>query len=63
MVRDYNTEGKKQELAVKMNQDSQMKHMENNMLCSINFLRNDILNPKEIVIKNLQNDNEKLRQK
>ena len=37
MVHDYDTIGKKQEL-VKMNQDSQMKDMENNIL-SINSLK------------------------
>ena len=48
---------------VKMNQDSQMKDMENNILSSINSLKDEILNLKEIVIKNLQNENEKLQQK
>ena len=41
-----------------MNQDSQMKDMENNILSSINSLKNEILNLKEIIIKNLQNENE-----
>ena len=49
MVHHYNTRGKKQEL-VKMNRDSQMKEMENNIL-SINSLKDEILNLKEIVIK------------
>ena len=40
-----------------MNQDSQMKDMENNILSSINSLKNEILNLK-IIIKNLQNENE-----
>ena len=41
-----------------MNQDSQMKDMENNILSIINSLKNEILNLKEIIIKNLQNENE-----
>ena len=49
---------KKQELVVNMNQDSQMKDMRNNILSSINSLKNEILNLKEIIIKNLQNENE-----
>ena len=63
MVHDYNTRGKKQEPVVKMNQDLQMKDMDNNILSSINSLKDEILNLREIVIKNLQNENEKLRQK
>ena len=47
MVHDYNTWGKRQEL-VKMNQDSQVKDMENNILSSINSLKDEILNLKEI---------------
>ena len=47
-----------------MNQDSQMNtNMESNILSSINSLKDEILNLKEIVIKNIQNDNEKLIQK
>ena len=49
MVHDCNTREKKQEL-VKMNRDSQMKEMENNIL-STNYLKDEILNLKEIVIK------------
>ena len=63
MVHDYNTRGKKQELVVKMDKDLEMKDMENNTLSSINSLKDEILNRKKIVIKNLQNENEKLRQK
>ena len=63
MVHDYNTRGKKQELVVKMDKDLEMKDMENNTLSSINSLKDEILNRKEIIIKNLQNENEKLRQK
>ena len=53
MVHDFNTRGRKQELVVKMNQDSHMKDMENNILSSVNSLKDKILNLKEIVIKNL----------
>ena len=49
MVHDCNTREKKQEL-VKMNRDSQMNEMENNIL-STNSLKDEILNLKEIVIK------------
>ena len=42
MVHDYNIRRKKQELFVKVNQDSQMKDIQNNTLSSV----------KEIVIKN-----------
>ena len=61
MIHDYNTLGKKQELVVKMKQDSQMKDMENNILNSINSLKGNILNLKEIIVKNIQNDNAKFR--
>ena len=49
MVHDCSTRGKKQEL-VKINRDSQMNEIENNIL-SINSLKDEILNLKEIVIK------------
>ena len=55
-----NTRGTKQELVVKMNQDSQMKDIENNILSSINSLKDEVLNLRETVIKNVQNENEKL---
>ena len=61
MVHDYNTLGKKQKLVLKMKQDSQMKDMENNILNSINSLKGNILNLKEIIVKNIQNDNAKFR--
>ena len=63
MVHDYNTRGKKQELIVEINHDSQMKEMESNILISINSLKDEISNLREIVIKNLQHENEKVRQK
>ena len=59
MVHDYYTRGKKQELVVKMNQDSQIKDMEDNLLSSVNSQKDEILNLKEIVIENPQNENEK----
>lgn len=43
-----------------MNLDSQMKNMENNIVSSINSLKKKLLNLKEIVTKNPQNENEKL---
>ena len=46
-----------------MNPDSQMKNVENNILSSINSLKDEILNLTKIVIKNLQKENEKLQQK
>ena len=41
MVHDHNTQGEKQGLIVKMNQDSQLKFMENNILSSINSLKDE----------------------
>ena len=46
-----------------MNQDSQIKDMKNNILSRVNSLKDEILNLKVIVIKNLQNEIEKLWQK
>ena len=46
-----------------MNKDSKMKDMESNILNIINSLEDEIVNLREIVIKNLQNENEKLLQK
>ena len=46
-----------------MNQDSQIEDIKNNILSSINSLNSEILNLNKIVIKNLQNENEKLLQK
>ena len=40
-----------------------MNDMENNLLSSINSLKDEILNLKEFVFENLQNENEKLQQK
>ena len=46
MVHEYTTRKKTQELLVKMNQDSQMKDMKNNIVSSINSLKDEILNLK-----------------
>ena len=59
MVYGYNTRGKKQEPV--MNNQDQMKSMEANIVNQINSLNDKIINLKEIVIKNLQDKNEKLR--
>ena len=56
MVHGYNTRGKRQEPA--MNNHNQMKRMEGNQ---INSLKDEIINLKVIVIRNLQDKNEKLR--
>ena len=50
-------------LSEKMNRHLQMKVMENNIVSGINSLKDEISNLKEIVIKNLQNDNENLDRK
>ena len=59
MVHGYNTRGKKQEPL--MNNQDQMKSMEDNIVNHINSLKDKIINLKEIVIRNLQDENEKLR--
>ena len=59
MVHDCNYRGKNQEQVVKMNQNSGMKIMEANILGSLNSLKNEILNAKQITIRNLQNDTAK----
>ena len=59
MVHYYNTRGKKQE-PVMDNQD-QMKNMEDNIVNWVNPLKDEIINLKQIVIRNLQDENEKLR--
>ena len=59
MVHDYSTRGRKQEI-LKMNQDSQTKDIGNNILSCINSLKDEMSNLKEIAIKYLQNENEKL---
>ena len=45
-----------------MNQDWKMKVIENNIVSSINSLKDQISNIKEIVIKNLQSDKENLEE-
>ena len=59
MVHGYNTRGKKQE--PDMNNQDQMKNMEDNIVNRINSLKDEIINLKEIAIRNLQDKNEKLR--
>ena len=49
MFHNYNTRWKEQELVVKMNQDSQMKDMDDNILNSINSLKYEILNLKDLI--------------
>ena len=44
-----------------MNNQDQMKSMEDNIVNQINSLKDEIINLKEIVIRNLQDENEKLR--
>ena len=61
MVHGYNTKGKKQE-PVMSNQD-QMKSMEDNKVNRINSLKYEIININEIVVRNLQDENEKLRRR
>ena len=61
MVHGYNTRGKKHEPI--MNNQDQMKSMENNIVNRINSLKDEIINLKEIVIRNLQDVNEKLRRR
>ena len=51
MVHGLNTIGKKQELVVKLNQDSQTKGIANNIISSINSLEDKTLNLNKIFIK------------
>ena len=44
-----------------MNNQDQMKSMKDNIVNQINSLKDEIINFKEIVIRNLQDENEKLR--
>ena len=59
MVHGYNTKGKKQEPV--MNNQYQIKGMKENIVNQINSLKDEIINLKEIVIRNLQDENGKLR--
>ena len=59
MVHGYNTRGKTQESV--MNNQDQMKSMEDNIVNRINSVKDEIINLNEIVIRNLQGENEKLR--
>ena len=44
-----------------MKHNSQMKIMAVNILSSLNSLKNELLNIQEVVIRNLQNDKEKVK--
>ena len=61
MAHGYKTRGKKQEPV--MNKQDQMKSMEDHIVNRINSLKDKIINLKEIVIRNLQDENEKLRRR
>ena len=61
MVHGYSTRGKKQEPV--MNNQGQTKSIEDNIVNRINSLKDEIINLKEIVIRNLQDENEKLRRR
>ena len=61
MVHGYNKRGKKQETV--MNNQDQMKSMKDNIVNRISSLKDEIINLKEIVIRNLQDKNEKLRRR
>ena len=57
-LKGLNTRGKKKEPV--MNNQDQMKSMEDNIVNRINSHKDEIINLKEIVIRNLQDKNEKL---
>ena len=61
VVHGYNTRGKKQEPVI--NNQDQMKSMEDNTVNRINSLKDKIINLKEIVLRKLQDENEKLRRR
>ena len=44
-----------------MNNQDQMMSMEDNIVNQINSLKDEIINLKELAIRNLQDENEKLR--
>ena len=46
-----------------MNKQDQMKSMEDHIVNRINSLKDKIINLKETVIRNLQDENEKLRRR
>ena len=46
-----------------MSNQDQMKSMEDNKVNRINSLKDEIININEIVIRNLQDENEKLRRR
>ena len=61
VVHSYNTRGKKQEPVI--NNQDQMKSMEDNTVNRINSLKDKIINLKEIVLGKLQDENEKLKRR
>ena len=61
MIHRYKTIGKKQEPV--MNNQDQMKRMEDNTVHRNNSLKDEIINLKEIFIKTKIDENEKLRRR
>ena len=61
MVHGYSTRGKKQKPV--MNNQDQTKSIEDNIVNRINSLKDEIIKLKEIVIRNLQDESEKLRRR
>ena len=64
LAHDYNTRGKKQELYSNLN-DNCLAKMEENILNNMNNkfadLKNEINNPKDIIIKGLQDENQRCK--
>ena len=58
MVHGYNTRGKEQEPF--MANQNQMNNMDDSIVNAINSQKAKIINLKEVVIRNLQDENEKL---
>ena len=66
LLHDYNTRGKKQELCSNQD-DNPLAKMEENILKNMNDkfvdLKSEISNLKDIIIKRLQDENQKLQEK
>ena len=60
MSHDYNTRNKKK--SAEMSQDS-LDKLQKSIVQSINSLKDEIINLKDIVIKNLQDENARLKEK
>ena len=60
MSHDYNTRNKKK--SAEMSQDS-LDKLEKSIVQTINSLKDEIINLKDIVIKNLQDENARLKEK